>query len=99
MLRITETIFITADDSNFMVKELSTIKKSDSSNFGSCKETPLGYYSTLDGAVTGVLQILLRRKLAKKEVVVLKDVIADLNKIYLDIRQHMDPKKEEANGN
>lgn len=83
MIKVTEDYIITADANGYTAKFLTGGKPQIDKETG--KETPafdvVGYYGTIKGAVSGCTHDAVRRRIAKDDVLTLKEAIAEIERI------------------
>ena len=84
MIKINDKFVVDSDESQFVLKELSTIQDEKSKNFGQETQMVLGYYSTLEQSLCGLEKILSRRAIKIKDYT-LKEAIEELRKIHNEI--------------
>ena len=84
MIKINDNFIIDADENQFIVKELGTVKDEKSKNFGNKTEIPLGYYGTLASAANGLEKILARRAIKIKDYT-LKEFAEVIKRIHEDV--------------
>lgn len=84
MIKINDKFVVDSDESQFVLKELSTIQDEKSKNFGQETQMVLGYYSTLEQSLCGLEKILSRRAIKIKDYT-LKEAIEELKKIHNEI--------------
>jgi hypothetical protein len=84
MIKINDKFVVDSDESQFVLKELSTIQDEKSKNFGRETQMVLGYYSTLEQSLSGLEKILSRRAIKIKDYT-LKEAIEELRKIHNEI--------------
>lgn len=84
MVKINDKFVVDSDESQFVLKELSTIQDEKSKNFGRETQMVLGYYSTLEQSLSGLEKILSRRAIKIKDYT-LKEAIEELQKIHNEI--------------
>lgn len=84
MIKINDKFVVDSDESQFVLKELSTIQDEKSKNFGQETQIVLGYYSTLEQSLYGLEKILSRRAIKIKDYT-LKEAIGELQKIHNEI--------------
>lgn len=79
MIRIDDTYFITADSHNYILQE----KKINQNEEGKNEErlTNIGYYTTIDNALKGLLKKEIRKYVAKDTIQTLKDAVKEFEKI------------------
>ena len=84
MIKINDKFVVDSDESQFVLKELSTIQDEKSKNYGQETQIVLGYYSTLEQSLYGLEKILSRRAIKIKDYT-LKEAIEELRKIHNEI--------------
>ena len=84
MTQVTETIFIDADDHQFVVREKKKVQEKESKKYGEEYWDNLGYFKNIEMAVKYVELVLLRREIATKDMPFNK-IPTVINKIHKDI--------------
>ena len=84
MIKINDKFVVDSDESQYALKELSTIQDEKCKNFGQETQMVLGYYSTLEQSLCGLEKILSRRAIKIKDYT-LKEAIELLRKIHDEI--------------
>lgn len=84
MTQVTETIFIDADDHQFVVREKKKVQEKESKKYGEEYWDNLGYFKNIETAVGYIELVLLRREIATKDMPFNK-IPAVINKIHKDI--------------
>ncbi len=79
MIKIDDTYSITADSHNYILQE----KKISQNEEGKNEEylTNIGYYTTIDNALKGLLKKEMRKYLSKDTIQTLKDAVKEFKKI------------------
>lgn len=84
MIKINEQYCIDADDNNFILKEIGTVQDEKSKNYGEKKEVVLGYYVSLEQALSGLETIMQRRAIKIKDMT-LKEVKSEIRVIHDEV--------------
>lgn len=84
MTQVTETIFIDADDHQFVVREKKKVQEKESKKYGEEYWDNLGHFKNIENAVEYIELVLLRRKIATKDMPFNK-IPTVINKIHKDI--------------
>lgn len=88
MTQVTETIFIDADDHQFVVREKKKIQEKESKKYGEEYWDNLGYFKNIEMAVKYIELVLLRRKIATENMpfnkipTVISKIHKDITKIF-----------------
>lgn len=83
MIKIDETHFITADPYCFILQEKKTVQ--DGKTKGEEYFENIGYYTSIESALKGLLKKETRKFLAKQDIVSLKETIKEIKKIEEEI--------------
>lgn len=79
MIKIDDTHFITADTHSFMLQEKRIVQ--DGKNKGEEYIETLGFYSSIENAIKGLMKNETRKYVSKKETSTLKEAIKELENI------------------
>ena len=82
MIQITDRFYITADTHCYTLQEKTIIKDENSKNYGNEIYKDLGYYVTIESAIKGMIKILTREYMSKKEVNTLKELQEKIEELY-----------------
>ena len=80
MIKIDEIYYITADANNYILVE-KKIKQEDNTDYF----TNLGYYTSISGALKGLLKIKMRKYVSKETEITLKNAINEFERIEKEI--------------
>ena len=84
MIKINDKFCVDADEQQFTLKEIGTLQDKNSKNYGEETQTTLGYYATLEGALSGLEKILTRRAIKVKDYT-LKQAIDEIRSLHNEI--------------
>lgn len=85
MIKFRDTYIIDADERNYIIKEIGSIQDKDSARFGEETITNLGYYVSLERAILGLEEILIRRSVRDKEHT-LKSIVEEIRALRKEIK-------------
>jgi hypothetical protein len=74
MVKVTERFYIDADSKCYMLKEKTTIKDAESQNYGKEIYKDLGYHTTIESCLNGILKATTREFISKEETKSIKDL-------------------------
>ena len=57
MIKINDRYYIDADSKNYILKERTTVQDKESANFGKEFYKDLGYYTTIESVLNGLLKV------------------------------------------
>lgn len=83
MIQVTDRFYINANSNCYALQEKSKVQDENSKNYGQEIFRDIGYYTSLDGCLKGILKIATREYIAKDRVNTLKEleeVIKSTNK-------------------
>ena len=83
MIKITDKYFLDADSNNFMLKEKTINKDKKSKNFGKEDYNTLGYYSTIESALKGLVKSELRKFIGKSKIQEVEDLTKKIDELTL----------------
>ena len=83
MIKITDKYFLDADSNNFMLKEKTINKDKKSKNFGKEDYNTLGYYSTIESALKGLVKSELRKFIGKSKIQEVEDLTKKIEELTL----------------
>lgn len=84
MIQITDRFYLNANSNCYVLQEKTTVKDESSKNYGQEIFKDLGYYTTLEGALKGILKIGTREYISKEQINTiceLEEVINNTNKV------------------
>ena len=85
MIKINEEYFINADSQNYILQKKTKVKDPESKNFGQEIYLNLGYYSTLDSCINGIIKNETRNFISKNNIKSLEDLQKYIKKLEKDI--------------
>lgn len=83
MIQVTDRFYINANSNCYALQEKSKVQDENSKNYGQEIFKDVGYYTSLEGCLKGILKIATREYIAKDRVNTLKEleeVIKSTNK-------------------
>lgn len=83
MIQVTDRFYINANSNCYALQEKSKVQDENSKNYGQEIFRDIGYYTSLEGCLKGILKIATREYIAKDRVNTLKEleeVIKSINK-------------------
>ena len=80
MVKITDRFYINADTNCYKLQEKTTIQDENSKNFGQEIFKDLGYYTTLESCLNGILKTLTREYIGKDNINTIKELKEQVNK-------------------
>lgn len=89
MIKINDRFYINANSNCYTLQEKTTIKDENSKNFGQEKFNDLGYYTTIEGCLEGILKTTTREFISKETENTLndlKDFIKKENQYLKDLK-------------
>ena len=81
MIKITDKYFLDADSNCYMLKEKVVIKDKESKNFGEEDFRPLKYYTTIESALRGIINLELKKFVGKNKIQELDDLVKKIDKL------------------
>lgn len=80
MIQVTNRFYITANSNCYTLQEKTTIKDTESPNYGQEIFKDLGYYSTLESCLNGILKTKTREYISKDEINSIQDLQRQIKK-------------------
>ena len=80
MIKINDRFYIDADTSCYKLQEKTTVQDETSKNFGQEVFKDLGYYTTLESCLNGILKTLTREYIGKDTINTIKELQEQVNK-------------------
>ena len=80
MVKVTDRFYINADTSCYKLQEKTTIQDENSKNFGQQVFKDLGYYTTLESCLNGILKTLTREYIGKDTINTIKELQEQVKK-------------------
>lgn len=74
MIKVTDRFYINANSNCYSLQEKTTIQDTKSENYGKEIFKDLGYYTSLEGCLRGILKITAREYVSKDEENTIKDL-------------------------
>ena len=91
MIKITDRFYITANTNCYTLTEKTTVKDTESKNYGQDIFKDIGYYSTLEGCLNGILKTTIREFISKEEINNINDLKEQI-KLTREFLQSLDLK-------
>ena len=83
MVNINNKYYIDADSKNYILKEKTIVQNEESENYGKEFFKDLGYYTTLESVLNGLLKIGTREYISKND----KTTVEDLKKFIKEYKE------------
>lgn len=80
MIKITDRFYINANSNCYSLQEKTTVQDENSKNYGKEIFKDLGYYTTLEGCLQGILKTLTREFISKEQENSFSDLLKELKK-------------------
>lgn len=80
MVKITDRFYIASDSNCYKLQEKTTIQDENSKNFGQEIFKDLGYYTTLESCLNGILKTLTREYIGKDNINTIKELQEQVKK-------------------
>lgn len=80
MVQVTDRFYIDADSKCYMLKEKTIVQNADSENFGKEIYKDLGYYSSIESCLNGILKTTTREFINKEGIKSLKELQEEIIK-------------------
>ena len=94
MIQVTKRFYIDANSNCYMLQEKTKVQDENSKNYGKEIFKDLGYYTTLESCIKGMLKTMTREYVSKDEVNTMKELQEQIKKtdelirnMKLDIRK------------
>ncbi len=68
MIKITDRFYISANTNCYVLQEKAIVKDEKSQNFGKEIFKDLGYYTTIESCLKGILKVTTREYIGKEEI-------------------------------
>lgn len=68
MIKITDRFYITANTNCYTLTEKTTVKDTESKNYGQEMFKDVGYYSTLENCLNGILKTVIREFISSEDI-------------------------------
>ena len=81
MIKVTDKYYITANTNCYTLQEKTTIQDEQSKNYGQEVFKDLGYYTSLDSCLNGILKANTREYISKSEANTLQELIQEIRNI------------------
>lgn len=80
MIKITDRFYINASNTCYTLTERTTVKDKNSKNLGKEIFKDLGYYTTLENCLKGILKTVTREYISKNELKTMQDLQKEIQK-------------------
>ena len=74
MIKVTDRFYIDADSKNYVLKEKTMVQDTESQNYGKETFKDLGYYTTIETCLNGILKIATREFVSKNDVYTIQEL-------------------------
>lgn len=81
MIKVTDRFYIDADSHCYSVKEKTIIQDKNSPNYGNPFFKDLGYYTSIESCIKGILKTFIREYINKDTENSLKDLQNEIKKL------------------
>ena len=81
MIKVTDKYYITANTNCYTLQEKTTIQDEQSKNYGQEVFKDLGYYTSLESCLNGILKANTREYISKSETNTLQELIQEIRNI------------------
>jgi hypothetical protein len=81
MIKVTDKYYITANTNCYTLQEKTTIQDEQSKNYGQEVFKDLGYYTSLESCLNGILKANTREYISKSEANTLQELIQEIRNI------------------
>lgn len=80
MIKVTDRFYIDANTNCYVLKEKTIVKDENSKNYGQEVLKDLGYYTSLESCLQGILKTTTREYIAKQEENSIYDLIKEIKR-------------------
>ena len=80
MIKVTDRFYINANSNCYVLQEKTTVQDVKSENYGKEIFKDLGYYTTLESCLQGILKITTREFISKAEEKGITELLKEINK-------------------
>lgn len=85
MIKIDNEYLINANESCYTLERKTTVKDTNSKNFGKEVNEIEGYYTSIDGALNGYLKIKMRKYVSSEKENTIKEAIKQIKDLRIEI--------------
>jgi hypothetical protein len=78
MIKVTDRFYIDANTNCYVLKEKTVVQDKESKNYGQDSYKDLGYYTSLESCLRGILKTTTREYIAKQEEANIYDLIKEI---------------------
>lgn len=87
MIKVSDKLYINADTNQYILQERIVIQDKESANYGKEFTKSLGYYTSLEGCLNGILKTKLREFISKPTENSIDDLLKEVKKIEIDLKK------------
>lgn len=80
MIKVTDRFYIDANTNCYVLKEKTIVQDENSKNYGQEVLKDLGYYTSLESCLQGILKTTTREFIAREEENSIKDLIKEIKR-------------------
>lgn len=80
MIKITDRFYINANTNCYTLQEKTTVKDEKSKNFGQEVFKDLGYYTTIESCLKGILKVTTREYISREEENSIQDLLKEIKR-------------------
>lgn len=80
MIKVTDRFYIDANTNCYVLKEKTIVQDENSKNYGQEVLKDLGYYTSLESCLQGILKTTTREFIAREEENSMKDLIKEIKR-------------------
>lgn len=85
MIKIDDEYLINANESCYTLERKTTIKDTNSKNYGKEVNEIEGYYTSIDGALNGYLKVKMRKYISKEKENTIQEAIKELERLRIEV--------------
>ena len=85
MIKIDNEYLINANESCYTLERKTTVKDTNSKNYGKEVNEIEGYYTSIDGALNGYLKIKMRKYVSSEKENTIKEAIKQIKDLRIEI--------------
>lgn len=78
MIKVTDRFYINANSNCYILQEKTKVQDVKSENYGNETYKDLGYYTTLESCLQGILKTVTREFISKNEESSIKELLAQI---------------------
>lgn len=80
MIKVTDRFYINANANNYILQEKTKVQDENSKNYGQEIFKDLGYYTTLESCLKGILKTVTREYISRKEESSISELLRQIKK-------------------